>query len=184
MSSIRAVTVYCSSSSSVPEIYPAAAAELGRAIALQRWTLIYGGNCVGCMGALANAARGAGGKVIGITPQSMVDEGIGDNLCDELIITPDMRGRKALLEQRGDAFIALPGGIGTFEELFEILVGRVLGNHCKPIVILNIAGYYNPLITMIDHGIEHAFIRPKVRVAYFVANSVDEAVQYLANWHS
>ena len=180
MPEIRAVTVYCSSSGSVPDIYSQSAAELGSAIASKNWTLIYGGNCVGCMGALANGARAAGGKIIGVTPQSMVDEGIGDDLCDELIVTADMRARKALLEQRGDAFIALPGGIGTFEELFEILVGRVLGSHGKPIVILNIADYYNPLVSMIEHGIEHGFIRPKARDAYFVAKSVAEAVDYVS----
>ena len=90
-----------------------------------------------------------------------------------------MRARKALLEQRGDAFVALPGGIGTFEEFFEILVGRVLGFHEKPIVLLNVAGYYDPLEAMIEHGIEHGFIRPRVREAYFLASTVDEAIQHL-----
>jgi uncharacterized protein (TIGR00730 family) len=176
---IRSVTVYCSSSRTVPRDYPVAAAELGRAIASHGWSLVYGGNCVGCMGELANGARAAGGRVIGVTPQIMVDEGIGDELCDELIVTPGMRERKALLEQRGDAFVALPGGIGTFEELFEILVGRVLGCHDKPIVILNVTGYYDPLVAMMEHGIEHGFIRPKVREAYFVADSVETAVEFL-----
>src|SRR4029079_3133274 len=122
MATIRSVTVYCSSSTKVPDVYPREAAELGRAIARQGWTLVYGGNCVGCMGSLANGAREAGGKVLGIKPQLMVDEGIGDKLCDELIVTDNMRERKALLEQRGDALIALPGGLGTLEELFEVLV--------------------------------------------------------------
>ena len=176
---IRSVTVYCSSSRTVPRVYPQAAAEVGRAIASQGWTLVYGGNCVGCMGELANGARAAGGKVVGVTPQIMVDEGIGDDLCDELIVTPGMRERKAVLEQRGDAFVALPGGIGTFEELFEILVGRVLGCHDKPIVILNIAGYYDPLVAMLEHGIEQGFIRPKVREAYFVTDSVESGVEFL-----
>jgi uncharacterized protein (TIGR00730 family) len=176
---IRSVTVYCSSSKHVPPVYPAAADELGRAIAEAGWTLVYGGNCVGCMGSLATAARGAGGKVVGITPQLMVDEGIGDDLCDELVVTPDMRQRKAMLEQRGDAFVALPGGLGTFEELFEILVGRMLGYHRKPVVILNIAGYYDPLVAMLEHGIEHRFIRAGARDAYFVANSVALAIEFL-----
>jgi uncharacterized protein (TIGR00730 family) len=179
MQSIQSVTVYCSSSTQVPDVYPREAAELGRAIARQGWTLVYGGNCIGCMGALADGAREAGGKVLGITPQIMVDDGIGDDKCDELIVTPDMRARKALLEQRGDAFIALPGGIGTFEEFFEILVGRFLNTHQKPVVLLNIAGYYDPLVAMIEHGIEHRFIRSRVREAYFLATTVDEAIQHL-----
>jgi uncharacterized protein (TIGR00730 family) len=174
-----AVTVYCSASRAVPAVYPATAAELGQAIAREGWTLVYGGNCVGCMGELANAVRGAGGKVVGITPQLMVDEGIGDDACDELVVTSNMRDRKALLEQRGDAFVALPGGIGTFEELFEILVGRVLGYHDKPIVILNVGGYYDPLVAMLEHGIEHRFIGPKVRKAYFVSRTVQETIAFL-----
>jgi uncharacterized protein (TIGR00730 family) len=176
---IGSVTVYCSSSNHVPEIYPRAAAELGRGVAREGWTLVYGGNCVGCMGALANGAREAGGKVLGITPQMMVDDGIGDEACDELIVTPDMRQRKALLEQRGDAFIALPGGIGTFEEFFEILVGRFLNLHQKPVVLLNVAGYYDPLEAMIEHGIEHQFIKPRARQAYFLARTVDETIEHL-----
>src|SRR5688500_9795335 len=145
---IRAVTVYCSSSNHVPGVYLDAAAELGHAIASHGWTLVYGGNAVGCMGKLADAARAAGGRVVGVTPQLLVDYGIADRNCHELIVSATMRERKALLEQRGDAFVALPGGLGTFEEVFEILVGRTLGYHAKPVVLLNVAGYYAPLLAM------------------------------------
>jgi uncharacterized protein (TIGR00730 family) len=176
---MRAVTVYCSSSSHVDPIYFSVAAELGTAIARQRWRLVYGGNAVGCMGALADAARAAGGKVTGITPQLLVDQGIADLDCDELVVTESMRERKALLEERADGFVTLPGGIGTFEEVFEILVGRVLGYHSKPIVLLNVADYYAPLLAMIEHGIETRFIRPATRDAYFVARTVAEAIAFL-----
>ena len=176
---MRAVTVYCSSSSHVDPIYFAVAAELGTAIAKAGWRLVYGGNCVGCMGALADAARSAGGKVTGITPQLLVDQGIGDLNCDELVITQSMRERKGLLEERADGFVTLPGGIGTFEEVFEIIVGRVLGYHSKPIVLLNVADYYAPLLAMIEHGIETRFIRPATRDAYFVARTVPEAIAFL-----
>ena len=176
---IRAVTVYCSSSKSVPAIYLEAAAELGRAIAAEGWTLVYGGNAVGCMGALADGARAAGGRVVGITPQLLVDHGIGDRRCDELIVTDTMRQRKALLEDRADAFVALPGGLGTFEELFEILVGRTLGCHDKPVLLLNIAGYYDPLLAMLEQGIAQRFIRPGAREAYEVADSVPAAIERL-----
>src|SRR5437870_3361345 len=124
---IHAVTVYCSSSKRVAVRYIDASRELGEAIARCGWVLVYGGNNIGCMGIMADAARAAGGKVVGITPQLMVDKGIGDEKCDELIVTEGMRERKALLEQRGDAFVVLPGGIGTLEEVFEILVGKSLG---------------------------------------------------------
>ena len=180
MQPIRAVTVYCSSSRHVDGIYTRAAAELGDAIARQNWRLVYGGNHIGCMGTLADAARSAGGKVTGITPQLLVDEGIADEHCDELVVTSGMRERKALLEQRADAFVTLPGGMGTFEEVFEIIVGRMLGYHSKPIVLLNIAGYYNPLLAMIEHGIEQRFIRAKARDAYFVATDVTKTIEHLA----
>src|SRR5688500_2765328 len=110
---IRSITVYCSSSGAVPRIYFDAAAELGDAIARQQWTLIYGGNSIGLMQALAEAVRGGGGKVVGITPQLMVDKAIADHKADELIVTATMRERKGIMEQRGDAFVTLPGGLGT-----------------------------------------------------------------------
>ena len=179
MQSIRSVTVYCSSSRHVAPVYFEVAAELGAAIARNGWRLVYGGNRIGCMGALADAARAAGGKVTGITPQLLVDQGIADEKCDELVVTSGMRERKALLEERADAFVTLPGGLGTFEELFEILVGRLLGYHSKPIVLLNVESFYAPLLAMIEHGIEQRFIRPNAREAYFVARDVAEAIEFL-----
>src|SRR5437016_4730540 len=133
--SIRAITVYCSSSNEVASAYFDAARELGRAIASNGWKLVYGGNNVGLMGALADAVRAGGGKVIGVTPQIFIDHGLDDRECEELLVTECMRTRKAAMEARGDAFVALPGGLGTLEELFEIIVGRQLGFHTKPIVL-------------------------------------------------
>ena len=180
MSPIQAVTVYCSASRELPEIYTRPAFELGRAIASAGWQLIYGGNPVGLMAEVANGARSVRGKVIGITPWMMADQGLADHDSDELIVTGSMRERKALLEQRGDAFIALPGGLGTLEELFEMLVGRVLGYHNKPIVLLNVADYYNPLLAMIQHGIDQRFIKPRALEAFFVAQTVREAIVQLS----
>jgi uncharacterized protein (TIGR00730 family) len=179
MDSIRAVTVYCSSSKNLDPIYYTAGAALGRAIALQKWDLVYGGNHVGLMGTLADAARGAGGRVIGITPQLFVDQGVGDHQCDELVITHNMRDRKAMLEQRGDAFVALPGGLGTFEEIFDIVVHRQLGYHQKPIVLLNVAGYYDPLIQMIQNGVEKKFIRMEPRHLFLTAPTVESVIAFL-----
>jgi uncharacterized protein (TIGR00730 family) len=176
---IRSITVYCSSSSTVPRVYTDAAAALGRALAAQKWTLIYGGNNVGTMGALADGCRNAGGKVIGVTPRLFIDKGIHDAACHELIVTECMRSRKAAMEQRGNAFIALPGGLGTLEEIFEIIVGKQLGFHRKPIVLLNVDNYFTPLLTMIDHGIEQRFIKPAARQLYFVASTVDEAIEHV-----
>lgn len=176
---LNAVTVYCSSSSSIPAVYLDAGRDLGRAIAGQNWKLVYGGNNVGLMGILADAARAANGKVIGITPQVFIDEGVSDAKCDQFIIADNMRHRKALMEQCGDAFIALPGGLGTLEELFEIIVGRQLGYHTKPIVVLNINGFYDPLLQLIDNGVKENFIRPKAREQFFVATMVEAAIDYL-----
>jgi uncharacterized protein (TIGR00730 family) len=178
---IQSVTVYCSSSQTLAEHFYIAAAELGRAIAHNKWTLIYGGNSVGLMKTVADAVRTGHGKVIGITPQIFVDHCHDDKEC-ELIVTQTMRQRKELLEQRGDAFIALPGGLGTFEELLEIIVSRSLGFHSKPIVLLNIADYWNPLLEMIDRAIEQNFIKPKARNLYFVAADVPQAIEFLKNY--
>ena len=179
MSPLRAVTVYCSSSKELPAPYYRAGSELGEAIAANGWTLVYGGNRIGLMAAVADAARAAGGRVVGITPRLMLDHGMGDEHCDELVVTPGMRERKALLEQRGDAFVALPGGLGTFEELFEVLVGRLLGYHDKPIVLLNVAGYYDRLIAAVEHGIDQGFIKPGARRAWHVAADVPDAIRSL-----
>jgi len=179
MAALRSVTVYCSSSSAVAAEYHSAARELGAAIAQEGWGLVYGGNFVGLMAAVAQGARDAGGRVTGITPQLMHDKGLSDANADELIVTNDMRDRKALLEKRGDAFVALPGGLGTFEEVFETLVGRQLGYHNKPIVLLNVADYYRPLLAMLEHGITQKFVKTAARELLFVADDVPSTVAYL-----
>lgn len=179
---IASVTVYCSSSTRVAPAFMEAAAELGRALAQNGWRLVYGGNDVGMMGVLAGAVRSAGGKVVGVTPQLFMDKGVADHACDELHITACMRQRKATMEKCGDAFMALPGGLGTFEEFFEIVCGRQLAYHNKPIVLLNVAGYYDPLLKMIEHGMELNFIRPRATQLYFVATTVAQAMEYLKKY--
>jgi uncharacterized protein (TIGR00730 family) len=179
---IQTVTVYCSSSSALAPHFYTAGAELGRAIAESNWKLIYGGNSVGLMKTVADSVRAAGGKVVGVTPKIFVEKGIGDHCCEELIVTESMRDRKHHLEQRGDAFIALPGGLGTFEEIFEIIVGRQLAFHNKPVVLLNIAGYWSPMLEMIDSAIEQKFIKPKACELFFVAQTVPQAVEYLRSY--
>ena len=178
---IKSVTVYCSSSRKVDQVYFDAAQRLGEAIGRRGWQLVYGGNNVGLMNAVATSARASGGVVVGITPQRMFDEGIVDRSCDELVVTAGMRERKALLEQRGDALVALPGGLGTLEEFFETLVGKTLGYHDKPIILVNIAAYYDPLLNMIRDGIERKFVRPEAADAFFVAQTVDEAINRLCD---
>lgn len=179
---IRSVTVYCSSSSAVAPHFTEAAVATGQAIAAQNWTLIYGGNLVGMMKTLSDACRAAGGRVVGVTPQLLVDKGIHDTLCDELLVTACMRERKKLMEERGDAFLTLPGGLGTFEEIFEIIVARQLGYHSKPIVLLNTAGYFDPLLAMIEHGIQQNFIKSKSRDLFFVAADISQAIHHFQTY--
>lgn len=174
---IRNVTVYCASSGEVDGVYLGAAFEVGVAVARRGWTTVYGGNRVGCMLQVAEGARSVGGRVVGITPQLFVDRGYHDTAADELIVTPDMRERKLLLEARGDGFITLPGGLGTYEELFEQLVNRQLKYHSKPIVALNLKGYFEPLREMIEHGVEQKFIKEASRHLLRFAGTVEEAME-------
>ena len=175
----RRITVFCSSSNRIAPVYLDAATALGDAIAGEGWELVYGGNNLGSMAAVANACRAAGGRVIGVCPQLFVDKGHADPDCHEMIITTDMRSRKAKMEELGDAFITLPGGFGTLEEFSEMLVGSLLKYHTKPVVLLNIAGFYSPLLEMFDKMIEENFAKPTTRASYLIANNVETAMAEL-----
>jgi uncharacterized protein (TIGR00730 family) len=179
---LRAVTVFSASSTKIDRVYFDAADELGYAIAQSGWDLVYGGNDVGPMGALAAGARRGRGRVIGVTPQVFIDAGHADTACDELILVDSMRQRKATMETRGDAFITLPGGLGTLEEFFEIVVGQFLGFHAKPIVLLNINGFYDDLLHLIQRQIEGHFVRPAAWEGVHVTTSVTSAIDYLKGY--
>lgn len=163
-----AITVYCSSSSVLDADFHGPAVEVGRELAKRNITLVYGGGSVGLMGEIARACRANGGCVIGVITRKLVAMEKADHACDELIVVDNMRERKRILAERGDAFLILPGGVGTYEEFFEILVGRHLEEHDKPIGVVNSRGFYNPLIAMIEHGIEHRFIQPSMREKFFI----------------
>jgi uncharacterized protein (TIGR00730 family) len=182
MQPIRSVTVFSASSKSIDAVYFDAATRLGAAIAEAGWSLVYGGNNIGPMGALADAARSRGGKVIGVTPQVFIDHGHADVACDELLVVESMRARKAVMEDRGDAFITLPGGLGTLEEFFEIVVGQFLGFHGKPVVLLNVNGFYDDLLHLIRRQIDDGFVRPAAWDGVHVTDSVEKAVGYLKGW--
>jgi len=176
--SIRSVCVYCASSSVVDGVYFDAAEQVGRTIADRCGTLVFGGNGVGLMQRVADSVKDAGGTVIGVTPRLMDEQGITYQRCDELIVTDDMRQRKALMEQRADAFLTLPGGFGTLEELFETLTHQQLGYHAKPIALLNVAGFYDPLVELFEHIYRSRFAREKQRRSYRVASDAAEAIDY------
>jgi uncharacterized protein (TIGR00730 family) len=133
------------------------------------------------MGAVSRGARESGGRTIGVIPQRLVDIEFADKECDELHVVDSMRSRKAMIEDLSDAFIALPGGIGTLEELFEIWVGRFLKFHVKPVIILDPYDLYAPLATLIDHLEEHGFVKPGQRELLHWARSVDEALDIAAH---
>jgi len=176
---IRAITVYCSSARRVGREFFDAARQTGRAIAQRGWTLVYGGNHCGPMGALADAAREAGGRVVGVTPQFLVDRGIADRQCDKLVITADMHQRKSTMAELGDAFVCLPGGIGTLEELMETLAWRELRLHNKPVVLVNIAGYYDALLSFFAHAAGAGFLREGFVEALRVTDNVESALECL-----
>lgn len=174
-----AITVYCSSSGSLDPDFHDHAVVVGAELARRGVTLVYGGGSVGLMGEIARSARAAGGCVVGVITKRLMHQERADTACDELIVVDTMRERKRLLEERGDAFLILPGGIGTYEEFFEILVGRKLGEHAKPIGIVNSHGYYNPLVAMVEHGVEHRFIGPDVRDLFFMHPEPSRVIEHL-----
>ena len=177
--SIRNVAVFCASADGTNPLYRTAAEELGRALAARGLGLIYGGAKVGLMQAVADATLGAGGRVVGVIPEVLVDLEVAHQGLTELHVTSTMHTRKALIGERSDAFVALPGGYGTFEELFEVLAWQTLKLHAKPIVLLNTAGFYDPMLRFLDHCLAEGMISPAKREIPLVAASVDELFQLL-----
>ncbi len=147
------ICVYCGSRPGEHPEFTASARAVGHWIGERGGQLVYGGGRTGLMGTVAEATREAGGRVVGIIPQALVDKEVANRACDELLIVDTMHERKALMGERADAFLALPGGIGTFEELYEIWTWRQLGYHDKPIGILNVAGYYDGLLAFMAHSV-------------------------------
>ncbi|MEU7889310.1 TIGR00730 family Rossman fold protein [Microbispora bryophytorum] len=173
------VCVYCSSSQKIDHKYIDLAREVGAGLALRGHGLVSGGAIVSCMGEVARAVRDGGGHTVGVIPQALVDIEIADTDSDELIVTADMRERKGIMDARSDAFLVLPGGIGTMEELFEIWTSRVLGMHERPLVVLDPWGLYGPLRDLVDGMYEQGFTRPNVFDAISWATTVEEALDLL-----
>lgn len=157
------VCIYCGSNPGARPEYAEAARELGRTLAERGLTLVYGGGNVGLMGIVADAALAAGGRVVGIIPQALVDKEVAHFGLTELVTVANMHERKLEMANRSGAFIALPGGIGTLEELFEVWTWLQLGFHTKPIGLLNTAGYYDHLLSFIDHQVAERFLKPHQR---------------------
>lgn len=173
------VCVYCASSQSVDGVYLEQARLLGQRLAEAGHTLVYGGGGVGLMGEVARGVHDRGGRVIGVIPESMRVMEVAYEEADELIWTDHMRPRKAEMERLSDVFITLPGGLGTLEELSEILVLRYLGYHDKPILLMNQDGFYQPLLDFFDRLLETGFARQKAISSLTVVETVAEAIEQL-----
>jgi uncharacterized protein (TIGR00730 family) len=170
-----AVCVFCASSERIDAAHAALAREVGGQIAGRGWSLVSGGGSVGMMGAVARAVRAGGGHTVGVIPRALVDAEVADHGADELVVTDDMRQRKGVMDRRSDAFLTLPGGIGTLEELLEIWVARSLGMHAKPVVVLDPTGVFAPLRAQVGALVEAGFVRVEAAEAVVWAASVDEA---------
>jgi uncharacterized protein (TIGR00730 family) len=173
------VCVYCSSSETIDPVHVELAAEVGKRLAAEGHGLVSGGGRVSMMGAIARAARAGGAHTVGVIPAHLVPYEVADTEADELIVVETMRERKRAMDERADAFLALPGGIGTLEELFEVWTARSLGMHDKPVVVLDPDGFYAPLWRYLDELEQHGFVRAAALATLRRVTTVDEALAAL-----
>jgi uncharacterized protein (TIGR00730 family) len=173
---MAAVCVYCSSSTRIAPAYVEVAAHVGAELARRGHELVSGGGDLSMMGAVARAARAGGARTTGVIPQALLHAEVGDREADELLVVDDMRARKGLMDARSDAFLTLPGGLGTLEELLEVWVSRSLGMHAKPVVVLDVDGLYAPLRAQVDLLLERGFARPEAAGVLSWAGTVAEAL--------
>lgn len=182
---MQTICVYCASSTQIRSEYFNAARELGVLLAHNDCRIVCGAGSMGLMGEVSNAALQAGGKVIGVIPKFMVDEGWSHNNLSELVVTDNMHERKKRMASLADAVVALPGGCGTLEELLEVITWKQLGLFTKPIIILNIEGYFNPLIEMLHKATDEHFMRSEHLKMWKVVSTpgeVLEAVRHSEQW--
>ncbi|MGZ3411622.1 MAG: LOG family protein [Xanthobacteraceae bacterium] len=179
MSTIRSVCVYCGSSPGADPAFLAAATAFGKVLAREGVELVYGGGSNGLMGALAKSVHEHGGKVTGVIPEFLRARELAFKGADEMIVTPDMHERKRIMFERADAFVALPGGIGTLEELVEQLTWAQLGRHKKPILFADVNGFWKPLVELLNHMKEHGFIHSDLFFEYQVAEKVEDILPEL-----
>src|SRR5574344_1589623 len=180
--SLKSVCVFCGASAGARPVYREAATNLGHSLAARGLTLIYGGGAVGLMGTVADAALAAGGEVIGIIPQSLERAEIGHSGLTRLEVVDGMHARKARMAELADAFIALPGGLGTLEELFEVWTWGQLGYHAKPLGLLDVNGFYDKLSLFLDHLVDEGFVRAPHREMLQRGASPAELLANLENW--
>ena len=178
---LKRVCVFCGSNTGSGPAYVEAAESLGKLLAERKMGLVYGGGKVGLMGKIADAVLGAGGEVVGVIPQSLMRKEIAHAGLTDLRVVDSMHQRKALMAELSDAFIALPGGFGTFEEFCEIVTWAQLGLHGKPCGILNVEGYYDQLLGLFDHAVAEKFLHPANRALVIAGKSPDAMLDRLTN---
>ena len=181
-SKIKRLCVFSGSSPGKGAAYRTAAIELGQLLVKNDIQLVYGGGDVGLMGVIADSVMSAGGKVIGVIPEFLARKELAKNEVSELHIVQSMHERKALMSDLADGFIAMPGGIGTFEELFEVLTWQQLGIQAKPCALLNIDNYFRHLLLLLDHAVAELFLKPVHRDMLLLGNSAAEVLQQLLNF--
>lgn len=175
--SVNSIAVYCASSTKLPQKYYDAAARLGQLMGERGMTLVNGAGNMGLMSASADACLQAGGKVVGVIPQFMIEQNWQHTGLTELVVTKDMSDRKNIISERSDAAIVLPGGCGTLDEMFELVTNKQLGLYLKPIVILNLDGYYDLLLQQMERAMEENFMRKAHADIWKVARTPEEAIE-------
>ncbi len=180
---LKRICVFCGSSHGANPVYVEAAKKTGAELARRKIELVYGGGNVGLMGVLADAVLAGGANVIGVIPEVLMAKEVGHRGLPDLRIVKTMHERKALMAELSDGFVALPGGIGTFEEFFEIVTWAQLGMHSKPCGLLNVNGFYDPLLALVDHAIEERFVKVKQRDLIMVEPEFDALLERMASEH-
>jgi uncharacterized protein (TIGR00730 family) len=175
-----AICVFCAAAHGIDERYLRLAEDVGTGIAGRGWTLVSGGGSVSAMGAVARAARAGGGRTVGVIPRQLMQQEVSDHDVDDLVVTEGMRERKGVMDARSDAFLALPGGLGTLEELLEVWVARTLRLHSKPVVVLDPDGVFEPLRRQVDALVQQRFVRAEARDALTWTLTVDDALAAIA----
>ena len=181
---MKRVCVFSGSSPGADIAYRAGACDLGHRLADRGIELVYGGASVGLMGSVADAAMEGGGHVIGVIPQSLVDREIAHPALSDLRVVDSMHERKAVMAELSDAFVALPGGVGTLEELFEVYTWNQLGLHAKPLGLFNVRGYFDGLVRFLDHAVEERFVTRAHRAMLLVDEHLDDLLDGLAGWEA
>jgi uncharacterized protein (TIGR00730 family) len=181
---VKRVCVFSGSSPGADIAYRAAARDLGLRLAERGVEVVYGGASVGLMRAVADAALEEGGRVIGVIPQSLVDREVAHTGLSELVVVGSMHERKAVMAELSDVFVALPGGVGTLEELFEVYTWNQLGLHAKPLGLFNVRGYFDGLVRFLDHAVDERFVTPEHRAMLLVGERLDALLDGLDRWEA